>query len=468
MFANPEVSTFIDRLIGGQTPRGGTPPQSQGYRTNLARSLLGDITPPAIRGGFTAPAIRPGRGLEPSLPSEGVGRGGGSGAPGQADFRGGAGQTGASGLAAGIGKVGAGIENALDQLAANKQNSAEIAALGQGGAFPKFGGGVAGDTGGNAADSSGASLPSFARQPGVSAETPSTAPSGAGAGLKNQIAQHIVDYAIQRGVDPYRALGIAAREGLDRQNPLATNPDGSIGGVPNTAVGFYQFGTAGLGKQLGISASTPWKTQAEMAIDYMATHSPAQVTGQWHSIPDNGGWNAIRDIGRGYAAKLGISPGGGQATAPSPTPADIAQDRQQDAADATRGASSTTPSGGTGIVPQPAQQGIYNGQPYTYQTQPALGQQGMLYPSQGNPIAAPAQQEQDYFSSPLHTMPPGSPEMPKSLAPLPDRQFPTGPGNLGIADASQLQISPLALALAGGQMSPVDPNFGGSGSGLFG
>jgi Phage tail lysozyme len=40
--------------------------------------------------------------------------------------------------------------------------------------------------------------------------------------------------------------------------------------------------------------------------------------------------------------------------------------------------------------------------------------------------------EREYFTNPLHTVPPGSPEMPKSLAPSPERKFPKGPGNFGV------------------------------------
>lgn len=51
------------------------------------------------------------------------------------------------------------------------------------------------------------------------------------------------------------------------------------------------------------------------------------------------------------------------------------------------------------------------------------------------------QQERDYFSSPQG--PPVSPDMPKSLAPLPERQFP--PGGADVADNG---MNPLAIALA--------------------
>jgi hypothetical protein len=127
--------------------------------------------------------------------------------------------------------------------------------------------------------------------------------------LNSQIAQYIYSYAQQKGVDPNLALGIASYEGLNRSNPLATNPDGYIGGVPNTAVGPFQFGTAGLGAQLGITASTPWQTQVQSAVDYMASHSQSQITGQWHSIPDQGGWNSITAKGSKIASQLGLQSG---------------------------------------------------------------------------------------------------------------------------------------------------------------
>ena len=39
-------------------------------------------------------------------------------------------------------------------------------------------------------------------------------------------------------------------------------------------------------------------------------------------------------------------------------------------------------------------------------------------------------QEREYFTNPLRTIPPGSPEMPRSLAPAPERKFPKGPGSI--------------------------------------
>ena len=49
--------------------------------------------------------------------------------------------------------------------------------------------------------------------------------------------------------------------------------------------------------------------------------------------------------------------------------------------------------------------------------------------------------EREYFTNPFHSIPPGSPEMPKSLVPPPERQFPRGPGNLRIADLSDRENS---------------------------
>jgi hypothetical protein len=72
-------------------------------------------------------------------------------------------------------------------------------------------------------------------------------------------------------------------------------------------------------------------------------------------------------------------------------------------------------------------------------TAPGLGRQGMNEPGDLN---RGMQRERDYFTSPLHTIPPGSPEMPKSLVPPPDRRFPTGPGNFGVASTRPLPHPP--------------------------
>lgn len=101
MFANPDVQSFIDRMIGGQTPRGGAPPPSPGYRAALARALLGDVTRPSIGGGFSAPPIQlAGGGVTPPLPTQGVNRN--LGVQSVQDLHGEApsGNTGASGLTA--------------------------------------------------------------------------------------------------------------------------------------------------------------------------------------------------------------------------------------------------------------------------------------------------------------------------------------------------------------------------------
>jgi hypothetical protein len=125
--------------------------------------------------------------------------------------------------------------------------------------------------------------------------------------LQQQIATYIYNQAPSYGVNPNTALGIAWSEGLNRSNPLATNSDGSIGGVPNTAVGPFQFGTAGLGGQLGINASTPWQNQVDAALKYMGSNG----TGPWNSVGDQGGIGAINGIGANVASQFGI---GGAAT----------------------------------------------------------------------------------------------------------------------------------------------------------
>lgn len=47
-------------------------------------------------------------------------------------------------------------------------------------------------------------------------------------------------------------------------------------------------------------------------------------------------------------------------------------------------------------------------------------------------IESGERREREYFTNPIHSIPPGSSEMPKSLVPVPERQFPHGPGNLGV------------------------------------
>lgn len=428
MFANPEVSAFIDRLIGGQTPRGGTPPPSPGYRGALARGLLGDITRPPIKAPVPAAAIEAYRHplMQPS-PTEGVGRSSGSGAPGQANAPSGGGNTGASGLAGGIGKLGAGIEGGLEQLAAARQDAGKVAAMHQGdAAFPKFDSGVSGADGtslsGGVAANSGGSLPSFAR-PGIG-----TGPVGASIGGVEGLPQFL--------------NGIKAGEAVPYSGLSSTG-----------AIGAYGL-TGGFIKQYAPSAGLPTDRASYMnnptLQDQLAAHAATQMYnkfGSWPSVANawlTGSPTAtVSQPGNmspsAYVAKVMRAAGMSGS-------ADQIQDRQQDAADAARTSPesaqpSTIPGQGnphapgfdpssvqftntpigqqsTLTAPEPGiQQGTYNGQPYTYQTQPALGPQGMILPSQATPGG---------------------------------------------------DVNPLALALAGGQMPPVDPGFGGFGSGLFG
>lgn len=132
MFANPEVSDFINRLIGGPTPVSRAPPPSPAYRGALARALLGDVTMPRIEGSFQAPPIEAyRRGLTPQMPTEGVNRGlGAQNVQELQGISGGGGNTGAGALTAGLGKLGAGIETALKEVAAKRaQQQAYTAAL---------------------------------------------------------------------------------------------------------------------------------------------------------------------------------------------------------------------------------------------------------------------------------------------------------------------------------------------------
>jgi hypothetical protein len=310
LFANPEVQNFINNLVGGSTPSSGG--GVHGSVSPLAAALAGmsgsprpEMAPayqaPPINASFT-PKIDKGGGplrmMEQSVmavPSIGSSAGG----------------PGAGALASGLGKLGQGIEGSLGHFAARRAKLQDDLLAAHGIASPApYGMPPKPKPFGSTPDASG-DLPSFAQQPGISAGTPSSAPVG-GVGIKNQIAQHIVDYARSVGVDPNTALGIAYYEGLNRSNPLATNPDGTIGGVTNTAIGPFQLGTAGLGGQLGVTATTPWKTQVEKAIDYMAAHR----TGPWNSVGDYAGTHGnnsnigpITARGAKIANQLGLTSG---------------------------------------------------------------------------------------------------------------------------------------------------------------
>jgi hypothetical protein len=128
MFANPEVSSFIDKLIGGATPHGGAPPPTQGYRGALAKALLGDVTQPSIMGGFSAPPIGlTGGGVTPPLPTQGVNRGLGSQELTPLGSSSGS-RSGGSGIGAGLGKLGSGIESAMKAIAEKRAAAAQFQA----------------------------------------------------------------------------------------------------------------------------------------------------------------------------------------------------------------------------------------------------------------------------------------------------------------------------------------------------
>lgn len=389
MFANPEVTDFIDRLIGGQTPRGGTPPQSQGYRDTLARSLLGDITKPSIRAPLPATAIEAYR-RPIATPAQSVGVNRGVGSQEQQEVGGHAPSIGtnAGALSAGIENLGRGIEGGIEGIAANRQNAAEIAALGQGGAFPKFGGGVSNSTG-PAAASNGSTLPSFARQPGVNAGTPTT-------------AEQFLN-------------GIKAAEGVPYSGQSSTG-----------AIGAYGL-TGGFIKQWAPGAGLPTDRASYMnnpaLQDQLATYAATQMHNQFGSwAPVANAWltgsptattSAPGNMSpAAYVAKV-MSNAGMTQPSTGMAAADKAQDQQQDAADTARQAppaQSVTPGQQNPHLPG------FDPSSVSFTNTP-IGQQGMLLPPQAGPSNA---------------------------------------------------MNPLALALASGQMPPVDPNFGGSPSGLFG
>jgi hypothetical protein len=410
MFANPEVSAFIDRLIGGQIPRGGTPPPTPGYRGALARGLLGDITQPSIRAPAPAPAIERYRHpLMQPLPTEGVGRQSGSGAPGEAEFRGGGGNTGASGLAGGIGKLGQGIEGAAEAIAANKQAADEKAALSQGGGFPKYGGGVSGaaDTTGGG---TGGQAPPIFSQPGPSARTGTGSYESPNAGLFQQLVAAYQGH----GWSLQQAVNIASvqlrGEGAGLGSGGADAASGGSNGLSQWSADRWNKGVNWM-KANGydprsVEGQTAWTTQ-ELRTAYKHV-DPSSVS----SLVNN--YESPRSDLR--AGEIARSQNFAAAHAsPNLAAVDAAQDAKQDAGDfakATPSSASTTPPVQPG---GPTQTGVYGGQPYTFQTQPAIGPQGMLQP-------------------------------------------PQDPGQ---------GVNLLALALAGGQMPPIDPNFGG-GIGLFG
>lgn len=376
MFANPEVSAFIDRLIGGQTPRGGTPPQSQGYRDTLARSLLGDITQPSIRAPNAPPAIEAfRRPIATPAPSVGVNRGTGSQEQQENGNRGSSIGTNAGALSAGIENIGRGIEGGLDQLAANKQAAGKVAALQQGNAFPEYDSVVSGDAGA----ASTTNLPAFARSeiPGdylakvAAIENPSGSPyatSSTGATGKYQfIPSTWRQFGVGNIHDP--AAQDAAMQRLTQAN--YNTLQAGLGRAPTDGELYlaHQQGAAGALKLL---------------------QNPATPAGQLvgsRAISVNGGNpNAPASA---FVNKWGSRFGGAQ------TYSDQFQDRQQDAAPVIHGQSNPHVPG-------------FDASSVPFINTP-IGQQSMLP-----------------------------------------------------------QTDPLALALANGQMPPIDPNFGGSLSGLFG
>jgi hypothetical protein len=391
LFANPEVQSYIDKLIGGATPSAGG--GVRGGNNALANALAG-IVRPEMAAASPAPQIRQ-SGFRPE-----VAQGGGPrGLMGQSvmpvpSIGSSAGGLGGGALASGIQQLGAGIEGGLQALAEKRKAAQEAAALGQGGAFPKFGGGVVGAPDGAAAPSSPSDLPSFARQPGVNSETPSGGPGGAGVGGGNIAALRFNNPGnISLPMKDWTGGGSIV--GLKGQPGYAAFPDMATGMAAFThRVGNYindrglntiaalnsvyaqdsKWG-AGVSRASGIDLHTP--------ID---TSNAAQMSALHKGI-------LTQEMGAANAA----------AVLNKTTAQDHAQDVRQDAQDS--GVPPSVP-----ILGGATSTGTYDGQPYTFQTQPAIGPRADM--------AAP-----------------------------PD---------------------PLALALAGSQMPTIDPNFGGWGGGFFG
>jgi hypothetical protein len=136
--------------------------------------------------------------------------------------------------------------------------------------------------------------------------------------LNRQIAQYIYNGAQARGLDPNFVLGIATHEGLNRLNPLASNPDPSNSGAPGRSFGVFQDRTPGLADQLGLSPSASWQSNVDANLNFMAAN-PGRINATWASVNVQGGVAAITAKGAADAQRLGINTGDSGGAAPDAT-----------------------------------------------------------------------------------------------------------------------------------------------------
>jgi hypothetical protein len=354
MFANPTIIDFIDRELGGPTPLSRPPPPTPGYRGALARALLGDITMPRIGAPLAVPAIRPGRDLVSPLPSVGVNRGlisqGGQEVGNRPPSVG----TNASALTSGIEKIGSGTESALNAWALNRaQQQAYADALnGAAGRPGLFGSAPRPAPFGTPAASD--SLPSFARQAGVSAGTPTT-------------AEQFLS-------------GIKSAEGVPYSGQSSTG-----------AIGAYGL-TGGFIKQWAPGAGLPTDRASYMnnpeLQDQLATYAATQMHNQFGSwAPVANAWLTGSPTAT-TSAPGNMSPSAYVAkvmNAANAAGLDQAQDQSQDAADTARPVTapqSVIPGQGNPHLPG------FDPSSVPFTNTPIGQQQGMLAPPPMNALAA--------------------------------------------------------------------------------
>jgi hypothetical protein len=158
----------------------------------------------------------------------------------------------------------------------------------------------------------------------------------------NELVADAMARAKAHGVNPYRAVGIMAREGLNPNtinSPTFGNRDakGYSYGPWQLYSGSPQAGAVAPGgdayefqKRYGEAPSAKnWREQNEYAISTMARMGD-NAAKKWYSVRDNGGWGNIEKIGQQYVAQNQLGP------TPSETPMGVAMAQSGNAMDASR------------------------------------------------------------------------------------------------------------------------------------
>jgi hypothetical protein len=139
----------------------------------------------------------------------------------------------------------------------------------------------------------------------------------------NEIAQDIYTRAKAKGVDPNFALGLALREGLNK-NTIGSSTFGNrdakgysygpwqlYSGSPVAGAVASGGQAAAFMRQYGQRPSAAnWREQNDFAISLMSRLTPQQRATTWYAIRDNGGPNALASIGLRNAMQMGLTPGG--------------------------------------------------------------------------------------------------------------------------------------------------------------